>query len=176
MKLAKILANPVKIRILQYLQTQKTATTKQLAESLDNISVPTLYRHINDLLKENVILVVQERKVRGSIERTFGLDEEKLVDAANRNIADNAYQFLMELYSQFQIYSQKETAQPIDDMLSLRTSYLYLTDEEFKELLQEIACTITKYQKYKLKDGRKARNLSFISDPVKESDDHEKNN
>lgn len=158
------------------MQNHKCSTAKQISKSLEDISVPTLYRHINDLLDEQVLIIVEERKVRGSIERTLAINEDKITDVTNHNISDSAYQFLMGLYSQFQNYSLKEAVDPVEDMLSLRTSYLYLSDEEFSEFLQDISHVIAKYQQYSLKEERKARSISFVSAPAKEIDGNEEIN
>ena len=66
MELIKVLSNPVRMQVMQYLQTYGEATTKQISDAITDVPAPTLYRHINILLKEEVLLVKEERKVRGS--------------------------------------------------------------------------------------------------------------
>ncbi len=165
MELIKVLSNPVRIRVMQYLQTHGEATTKQISEAISDVPAPTLYRHINTLLNEEVLLVKEERKVRGSLERLLAINVEKMSAGVNSNISETAYQFLMELYMKFQKYGCKDNANPQKDRLSLRTCVLTLTDDSFDKFMQDIAAVIEKYQ---AEENGKLRSVSFISAPVEE--------
>ncbi len=164
-ELIKVLSNPVRIRVMQYLQTHGEATTKQISEAISDVPAPTLYRHINTLLNEEVLLVKEERKVRGSLERLLAINVEKMSAGVNSNISETAYQFLMELYMKFQKYGCKDNANPQKDRLSLRTCVLTLTDDSFDKFMQDIAAVIDKYQ---AEENGKLRSVSFISAPVEE--------
>lgn len=166
MELIKVLSNPVRIQVMQYLQTHGEATTKQLSEAISDVPAPTLYRHINTLLKEEVLLVKEERKVRGSLERLLAINVEKMSEAADSNISEIAYQFLMELYMKFQKYGCKQNANPQKDRLSLRTCVLTLTDDSFDRFMQDIAAVIDKYREAEV--NGKLRSVSFISAPIEE--------
>ena len=168
MKLSDVLSNPVRMKVMQYLQIHGEATTKQISEACADIPAPTLYRHINFLLKEDVLVVKEERKVRGSLERLLTLNEDKWSAKTNADVADIAYQFLMSLYGSFQRYSELEGRDPAADMLSLRTSILTLTDESFDSFFKEYRELIAKYNK--TEDGGKPRSISMISAPVIEED------
>lgn len=166
MELMKILSNPVRMQIMQYLQTQGEATTKQISEAITDVPAPTLYRHINTLLKEEILLVKEERKVRGSLERLLSINVKKMSAFANSNISETAYQFLMELYMKFQKYGSKDDADPQKDRLSLRTCIFTLTDDSFDNFMHDIAVVIGKYQK--AEENGKLRSISFISAPIEE--------
>ncbi len=166
MKLSDIITNPVRMKIMQFLQIKGEATTKQICEELPDVPTPTLYRHINYLLKEEVLIVKEERKVRGSLERLLVLNDAKLTE--NADIVDIAYQFLMALYGSFQRYSEKENADPFADMLSLRTYMLALTDESYGNFFKEIREVIDKYSEPE--KGGKSRSFSVISAPVMEEE------
>ena len=103
MDIVKVLSNPIRMQVMQYLQTYGEATTKQISESLKDIPTPTLYRHINVMVKEEVLLIKEERKVRGSLERLLTINYEKMSSTLHSNIADTSYKFLMELYMHIQI-------------------------------------------------------------------------
>ena len=166
MKLSDIITNPIRMKIMQFLQIRGEATTKQICEELHDVPQPTLYRHINYLLKEEVLIVKSERKVRGSLERLLTLNETKFTE--NTDIADSAYQFLMALYGSFQRYSDMENTDPAADMLSLRTYMLTLTDESYANFFTEIRTVIEKYSKPE--KGGKSRSFSVISAPVTEEE------
>lgn len=166
MELMKILSNPVRMQIMQYLQTHREATTKQISEAITDIPAPTLYRHINTLLKEEILLVKEERKVRGSLERLLAINVEKMTETVNSGISETAYQFLMELFMKFQKYGSKADADPQKDRLSLRSCVFTLTDESFDNFMHEIGAVINKYQVAEM--NGKLRSVSFISAPVEE--------
>ena len=165
MELIEILSNPVRIQVMQYLQIHGEATTKQISEAIRNVPAPTLYRHINTLLKEEVLTVKEERKVRGSLERLLMINKDKFTAMEKVSVADAAYQFLMEIYSRFQTYSKKPDADPRKDRFSMRTRMLCLTDEEFDAFMRDIGAVMDKYGE---KSGGKERSISFISAPVAE--------
>ena len=166
MKLSDVITNPIRMKIMQLLQVRGEATTKQICEELHDVPQPTLYRHINYLLKEEILVVKSERKVRGSLERLLALNEARF--AENPDIADNAYQFLMALCGSFQRYSDKENADPAADMLSLRTYMLTLTDESYADFFAELRQVIEKYSNPE--EGGKSRSFSVISAPVAEEE------
>ncbi len=166
MELMRVLSNPVRIQVMQYLQTHGEATTKQISEAVTDVPAPTLYRHINTLLKEEVLFVKEERKVRGSLERLFAINVEKMAKTVNSSISETAYQFLMELFMKFQRYSGKADADPQKDRLSLRTRIFTLTDNSFDNFMQEIGAVMEKYQK--AEENGKLRSISFISAPIEE--------
>lgn len=170
MELTKILSNPVRVQVMQYLQTYGEATTKQISESLTDIPAPTLYRHINALLKENVLLIKEERKVRGSMERLLIINDKLFAEATDSNVADIAYQFLMELFANFQKYSCKSEANPQKDGLCLRTRIMALSDERYADLMKELAFTFDKYQQYEREDNVKLRSVSLVAVPVEVED------
>ena len=164
MNLTKLLSNPVRMQIMQYLQIHDEATTKQISEAITDVPAPTLYRHINTLLQEDVLFVKEERKVRGSLERLLAINVEIMSETTNSNLSDTAYQFLMTLYMKFQKYSCKDDIDPQRDRLSLRTCALTLTDNSFDNFMSEIAAVIDKYQH--AEENGKLRSISFISAPI----------
>lgn len=166
MELMKVLSNPVRMQVMQYLQTHGEATTKQISEAITDIPAPTLYRHINILLREEVLIVKEERKVRGSLERLLAINVDEMAKTVNSGISETAYQFLMELFMKFEKYSRKEDADPQKDRLSLRTCFFTLTDDSFDSFMQEIAAVMEKYQK--AEENGKLRSISFISAPIEE--------
>ncbi len=166
MELLKTLSNPVKIRIMQYVQENDTVTTKQIAEKLTDIPTATLYRHINTMLTEEILIIVEERKVRGSLERSIAINKQMLVSVGNEGIAGAAYQFFMNLFLQFRQYEEKGNCDPLKDMLSMRTCMLKLTDEQFYKLFDEWKDVIEKYQKEEDIIHGKMRSISFVSAPT----------
>lgn len=164
MNLIQVLSNPIKLQIMQFLQERESATTKQISEKLKDVPVPTLYRHVNEMIKSNFLVVKEENRIRGSVERVLALNTDLMVASEHEDVAGAAYQFLMGLYLQFQRYSEKNQVDPMRDMLMMRTGMLKLDDDKYRELLEELGQVI---EKYKEDDGKgKTRSLSLISAPI----------
>lgn len=69
----KIIMNPVRQRIVQYLILHEEGTVSSIREELNDIPPASLYRHIKILYEAGGIEVVRERKVRGTVEKTYAL-------------------------------------------------------------------------------------------------------
>ncbi|MBO4798485.1 MAG: helix-turn-helix domain-containing protein [Candidatus Methanomethylophilaceae archaeon] len=168
MRLSDILSNPVRLRIVQYLQIYGDATAKQISEGLGDIPVPTLYRHIGRLVDDGILSVKEERKIRGSTERLLAVNVERW-SAETADIADSSYQFLMSLYGRFERYDGDD---PAGDRLCLRTCMLRLSDERFDAFLKEYADLLNRY--IGSQDGGRLRSVSFVSAPAGEDCDGSK--
>ncbi|MDO4554354.1 MAG: helix-turn-helix domain-containing protein [Lachnospiraceae bacterium] len=169
MELVKVLSNPVKCRILQYMQSRESATTKQIASELSDIPTATLYRHVNALVKAHFLVVKKENRIRGSVERILALNTETMVSVQNDDLAKVSYEFLMSLYAQFEAYAGQEDCDPVRDMLTMRTFMISLSDKDFSSLLEEMGALFKKYQEMEDKENGKLRSISTISAPVGEA-------
>ncbi|MBO4568755.1 MAG: helix-turn-helix domain-containing protein [Candidatus Methanomethylophilaceae archaeon] len=168
MDLADVLSNPVRTKIVQCLQFNKEATTKQIAAALTDVPAPTVYRHVSFLLKEGVLTVVSENKVRGTTERLLALNEDFWSPKTGADLDQAAFQFLASLYRGFHEYCSAGGRDPEADMLCLRTCVFRLTDERFGRFIEEYAELVERYRE---EDGEGSlRSVSFISAPVKEEE------
>jgi DNA-binding transcriptional ArsR family regulator len=79
-ELMDALLHPVRMRIMISLSDSEGMTPLQLAEQLDDVPQATLYRHISRMAKSGLIQVVDERPVRGTVEKVYAVNRE----AANR--------------------------------------------------------------------------------------------
>jgi DNA-binding transcriptional ArsR family regulator len=67
-EIIKVLMHPIRIKIVQELGLRKQATTKELLSSCGDVSQATMYRHINELLKNEIIIVASENIINGIVE------------------------------------------------------------------------------------------------------------
>ena len=168
MDLLKAISSSNALQIVQYLQTHNEATTKQISEALPNIPAPTLYRHINKLIKDEVLLIKEERKVRGSMERLLAINVAKFEECENSDIVATAYQFLMSIYEKFVRYGSGKELDPVKDRLSMRTRMMALSDEDYDAFMQDVVTLMNQYEAKADKAEAKMRSISFISVPVEE--------
>ena len=72
MRTAEILLHPIRLRIVLAIGSERM-TTSELAERLPDIAHATLYRQVATLTDAGLLEVVEERQVRGGVERTYAL-------------------------------------------------------------------------------------------------------
>ncbi|PPA69522.1 helix-turn-helix domain-containing protein [Jeotgalibacillus proteolyticus] len=70
-----LILHPIRMQVIQQL-SKGAATVNQLKDWLPDIPPATLYRHLNILKTNGIIFVIEERKIRGAVERTYALEKE----------------------------------------------------------------------------------------------------
>lgn len=166
--ISKIMMNPIRLRIIQYLIFHEKGTPSQIMEELSDIPSASLYRHIKLLYENGCIEVTEEKKIRGTVERTYALNAKAPCELAKGGAEQLIQSSLMSLMTSFNKYFAKETADPLRDMLSLSTSTLLLSDEEFMTVLEKIGEAISPYLCTKPEEGKNIRRFTFISSPCEE--------
>ena len=165
----KVIMNPVRQRILQYLIIHGEGTTKDIGTELSDIPTASLYRHIKMLHEHNCIEVVSEKKLRGTIERTWKLVENPMgEDPSIQDVSLLVQKGLLSLMTSFQKYLSSDNPTPEKDLLSLSTSTILMTDEEFMMFMQKIGNVYNEVIYNQPAEGRKPRRLTFISSPCEE--------
>lgn len=70
--LLDVVLHPVRWQIIREL-AEKPCTTRQLGSTIEGVSTAGLYRHVQALVDHDVIRIVGEEPIRGTVERTYGL-------------------------------------------------------------------------------------------------------
>lgn len=173
MATADLLLHPVRMRILQALFDADPLTTAQLRERLPDIAPATMYRHIAVLAEGGVLEVVEEKRVRGTVERSYRVrKEEAVVDPAaraamTRDDHRRAFTtFAASLMGDFDRYFLHEDAEPNADGLVYRQAAVWLTDEEFAEMVEEIEHAVVSRMDHP-REGRTRRVVSLVVVPDK---------
>lgn len=166
--LGKIIMNPIRQRIVQYLLIHGKASPKEIGKELNDIPTPTLYRHIKVLLEADAICVVEEEQVRGAIQKTYAMNPDMLGDADSEKLNALIQSSLNMLSVSFQTYFAKKNADIKKDMLSFTTSTLALSDEECAEFFQKLNDVVSGYLTNSLTEDRKLRRITLISSPCEE--------
>ena len=161
--LAKIVMNPVRIRIAQYLILHEQGTTAQIGEELSDVPKASLYRHMKMLEDAGLIQVVQENKKRGTVEKVYKLNQENPM--GGRELIHSS---LLSIMGEFQRYLKREDADPQKDMISLTSAVFLLSDEEFQEFFGKLGELYSSVMNNQPDGKRKPRKLTLISSPVTE--------
>lgn len=167
--LNQIILNPIRSRIIQYLAMNQEATAGELNSFITDVPRTTLYRHLNILLENNVIMVVEENRVRGSVERTYSLNIQSYTEENTKeNATRNAFGFLMKIYGDFARYFSNDDVKLGLDRVFLSNVTFLLNDMEFDEFVIDINTLFKKYLNNKPGENRKLRSISLISSPCNE--------
>ncbi len=163
----KILMNPIRMKLIQYLATHGQATPGELSEQFSEIPCSSLYRHIGVLADAKIIYTVSEEKVRGAIERTYALGNVPTEELSGKDkVSQNTYSFLMGLYSDFANFFAKPDCDPSKEKLFLTSAEFYLDDEEFSSFIDDISDVIEKYSSDTPDTSKKIRKISIVSSPL----------
>ncbi|PGT78938.1 transcriptional regulator [Bacillus sp. AFS040349] len=168
---AKLILHPVRMKIVQTLIGNKEYTVQQIATRLTDVPQATLYRHLNKLLEAEVLKVVKENQIRGTVEKIYALNEHEVSNERDlTKISKDEHlnlflTFMTHLLGQYESYLNQENIDLIKDGVSYRQAMVYLTDQEFQEFMQELSQVYKKVIDNEPSNDRKARHLSTIFIP-----------
>jgi Helix-turn-helix domain len=166
---ADLLLHPVRLRIVQAFLGDRALTTGQLRAELPDVPAASLYRHVARLVEHDVLSVVAERRVRGTIERTYVLRT-----AAARISADQVAKmtpqehrqafltFVAGLIGDAERYLARPHIDPIRDGASYNLAGLWLDDQEMIEFLRDLYSIVQPRAANPRRPGRTRRILATI--------------
>lgn len=169
---AELALHPVRIRILRAVAGARL-TTHDLVELLPDIPQATLYRHLATLVKTGLLDVVEERKVRGAVERVYGLpahgatlDPATLATATPEDHARYFTAFVSSLLSEFSRYLARERIDFVADGVGYQQLVLHLTDAELGEFAAGFNALVGPLLGNEPGNGRTPRLLATVLMPV----------
>lgn len=162
MNLLNLLMNPVRMMIMQYLTTHKTAIASDIIANLNNVSRATVYNHLKILEESNLITVVKENQVRGTIEKVYSISKG---DGCNHADYTTVINYLLYLMMDFQKYFENNQKVMNDDMLFVDRTVMYLNDKDFQSFFQEYTELCEKYFSNESLMNKQGRTVSLISSP-----------
>jgi DNA-binding transcriptional ArsR family regulator len=170
-----LLLHPVRLRLVQAFLGGRELTTAQLAAELADVSAVQLYRHVSLLLDAGVLHVVGERRVRGAVERTFALRLERTriePDDLARLSRDEHLQafatFSAGLLAAYERYLNSGEPDLVRDGVSYSMNALWLSDQEYADLLADVARIIVPRAAFRPGPGRRRRLAASAFIPVPE--------
>ena len=177
----KAMLHPIRMRIIQTLLDGKEMTAGEMAEKLQDIPQASLYRHLNALLKEEILAVVSENRIRGTVEKVFALSAtlesattKEIEEASREDHFNFFFSFIMGLLGEYEAYLQEETINLKEDGVSFRQASVYLSDEEFLDIMTCMGEKLMAAMKNEPGENRKLRTIANIVIPSKMDKDKEK--
>jgi DNA-binding transcriptional ArsR family regulator len=143
---SEILLHPVRLRIVQTFLGDRALTTSQLAAELDDVPAASLYRHVALLADAGVLRVAAERRIRGSLERTFTLagaaasvGPAELAAMTPEQHKQAFLAFTAGLMADFDRYLAAGTPDLVRDGVGYSINAMWLTDAEFLEFARDLS-------------------------------------
>ncbi len=146
--------HPVRMRVLMALAGSPGMTPLQIAEQLADVPQATLYRHINRLAKSGLLQVVDERPVRGTLEKVYALNQLSRTHLGQEDIEHLTKEehlnyfsaFMVSLLDQFSRYLHHQpTVNLAADGVGFVQIPVFMTDEELVQFSQAINQVILPY-------------------------------
>lgn len=162
--LVDVVMQPVRLRIIEQIDSREV-TTADLRKALPDIPVATLYRHIAALVDAGIVAVVEERKVRGAVERTLALGErdahvgqEEVRDMDPERLRQAFATFLAHLAENFESFLAADD-DGSRDFLGFGMTRLHVTPDDLADIQRKLGEILTPYLGA-TGDGRRTVTLS----------------
>ena len=156
------------MRIIQEMATRRSITAGELCAAIPDVPRTTLYRHVAVLIENDIVSVVSEKKIRGSLERTLALNVAELGRHNTReNAAKNALAFLLNRYARFHAFFSRPDADSGRERIFMNGTVMMMDDAEFDRFLEDLRKLLVAYS-LGPREGRKPRDISVISSPIDE--------
>ena len=172
---ADLLIHPIRLRIIQALLGDRELTTADLRTELTDVPAATLYRQIATLYEAGVLEVVDERKVRGTFERTYRLSPTTLSVNADEAATMTPEQhgkafltFVAGLLGDFDRYLAGGDVDLRRDQVGYRHNAVYLSDEEVADFIADLVEVVRPRLELVAAPGRKRRMFSTILMPAEQ--------
>lgn len=169
---ADLVLHPVRLRIIQSLLGGRALTTADIAAELGDVSKATIYRQVAILAEAGFLEVVDERRVRGAVERTYrlhaGAPEVTAEDLARMSPEDHRQAFaafVAGLLSNFDAYVDRGDIDLVRDRVGYRHNALWLSDAELDEFLSRTREAAMPYVMNGPGEGRVRRLISNVIIP-----------
>ncbi len=174
MSSADLLLHPVRLRIVKTFLGDRALTTSQIAAELADVPTGSLYRHILALTRAGVVQVVAERRVRGTVEKTYTLRmlaaQMQPDEVETMSLEDHAQAFMAYvagLLGDFDRYLTHDPA-PGRDGADYRVNAMWLTDAEYADFLRDLTAVLLARLANKATKERRRRMVYHVLLPAPE--------
>lgn len=148
---ADLFMHPVRMRIVEAFLGGRRLTTADLHAELPEVPPASLYRHLTRLIDAGVLDVVAERKVRGTIERTYekhgrqNVSRDELAQMSREDLRRAFLAYVVALLADIDRYLGREEVELRRGGATFRIAGLWLTDDELSELAAGFARLLEPY-------------------------------
>lgn len=165
----EVLLHPVRMKIVQTLISGRKLTVQQMSEKLSDVPQASLYRHLKKLLEAELIMVVEENQVRGTVEKVYALPEisgqaasEEFLNLSKEEHISYFTKFMAIVLADFESYVSQESVDFLKDGAGYRQDVFYATDEEFQSFIRTMGQEMMKLIQNEPAPGRVKRTMSTV--------------
>jgi DNA-binding transcriptional ArsR family regulator len=169
---ASLILHPVRMRILLAFGRGIPLTAQGLADLLPDVARATLYRHLSILVDGGILEVVAEQRVRGAVERTYGLRQGggslSMADIETASREDHLRYFAWfaaTLIDEYARYLRRDRIDLVTDGVMFREATVYLTDDEAADVAREMWSAVTRRVGTQPSPDRRPRTFAAASFP-----------
>jgi DNA-binding transcriptional ArsR family regulator len=174
---ADVIFHPVRIRIVQALFGDRRLTAYQLVEALGGPSIATLYRHLNRLVEAGIVAVVEERPIRGALEKVYALahdraatiEADELRQISREDHSRHFTTFIGALLHDYGRYLGQERFDMAEEGVIVRQESLNLTDAEARQISGVLKEALAPYRQIPPDASRRRRLLTLVLLPEVEA-------
>lgn len=170
-------ANPMRGKILLELFQQPGLSARQLQQRLPELPQATLYRHLKKMEEEGVLRVSAERRVRGTVERSYevnadlGRNVQQLLEQNRGDVYLLLFtQYMAALLQEFRDYAARPDIDIQGDGSGFSVGPFYADDGELKQLMRDIGALL---EPHRSNDpplpGRRLRSIGIVITPPTQS-------
>jgi DNA-binding transcriptional ArsR family regulator len=149
--IADVVMHPVRLRIIQQLGTRQV-TTADLRAAMPDVPQATLYRHVAALVEADILAVIEERRVRGAVERTFTLggrmahvDHAELREMGEQELRQSFLTFIAHLGETFDRASASDADGGFRDFLGFGEVQLHVTTDDLSQIQTRLGELLAPY-------------------------------
>lgn len=163
MEISKLLLNPARLRIIQYISIHGEATARDVCQSMQDIPKATVYRHTKLLENSGLLQIVKENRIRGTMEKVYSVNKGALPVEDNKTMSNLAAGYFIGLMRDMEMCLTKKDCDLKRDLIFFNSAILNVSDEEYKQMLDKIAIVLKQYMEFPSATDRKRRKFSMIS-------------
>jgi DNA-binding transcriptional ArsR family regulator len=173
-QLLDLVLHPVRMRIMNALSGSPGLTSLQLAGRLSDVPQATLYRQISRLARAGLLQVLEERPVRGTVEKVYVLNRSAPAHVDPQGFSQLSKEdhlrffnaFTVALLDEFSRYlNHTPQVDPVADGVGYTQVVLTMSDAELAEFAHTVNLALLPYLAAEDAPGRKKRIFSTIMIP-----------
>jgi len=168
--------HPVRMRIMQELAAKNQCTSRQLGMVLPDVAQASLYRHLKAMLQDQILEVVSEKKVRGTVERTYRIKhnpfqelDEHGASLDNGSLLNLFFSFMLAQLRDCAEYLAKDGSTIEAERFGFRTFLLNISDEKLTLFLEDFRSLLQRYSQIEAEPGARLHKFSFSLIPDRHS-------
>lgn len=174
MRRADLILHPVRFRILETL-IGESLTTQVIAERLPDVPKSSIYRHVKQLLENDMIAIDETHPVRGVLEKTYRLNQPirlSVEDMAGMSPEEHIQYFRTYVMTLVQGFGNFVHSAAIDDKVDMAThragyseGFVFGTTEELDQVFAGINQALMSLGSNPPGEGRHKHKFAFITHP-----------